>query len=336
VEAEEERAVEAMRTEFIQTRVGRPLDVQKGWEHELPGLRPFPRIKREALRKLLESDNNRSRLFEQLGPVVVTDALVGPDKWGPLDPACRDGHVTFGHQVLKFLRVLTQKSSPADLKRIDEIAWAAHNKSFDDLLETLGGSSPVPEYQAYLTSLQNMALVQGGGPRFPDLEREIERYVRMPLSAHDVPLATLCPGNMQQWTPASLLDFDSGFPSRSARVFWGPKGSQPYPLHTNEKVASGPIMKFVASGRQEVAIFPRSEAGKLLPLFAADATNPRPTAVFRVDALGSPDDAAHYGDFANARGWKDEVKAGELLIFMGRFMHQFKNPVESFSLIYLA
>jgi hypothetical protein len=340
VEAEEDGAAEAMRLQLLQTRVERQQLANKDDKENKvsPGLiRPIPHITRAAFRELLQTDSNLTRLFIQQGPIIVTDPVVGPDEWDPTHSACRDGRVTFGHQVLHFLRQLTRKASPEQLRRLDLIAQANHNKTFAGLLETLGGTSSVPEFQAYVAGRSSPAFDQVvlGGPSYPNLEKEIERYVRMPLSAHDVPLTTLCPERLGQWTPASLLEYESGFKASSARVFWGPRGSQPYPMHTNEDVASGPIMKFVSHGRQEVAIFNRTEAGKLMPLLKSDAQDPHPTAVFRVDALSPPEEAAHFGDFAHARGWRDELKAGEVLVFMGRFLHQFQNPVQSFSLIFL-
>merc|ERR1719409_930366 len=96
-------------------------------------------------------------------------------------------------------------------------------------------------------------------PRSPDLVKEVAHYVGMPMYCHDVPVSEFCPAMQSVWTPSSLFGINASEFQLSGTAFWGPAGSQAYPLHTNDAGASGPLLKVVTQGRQEVAIFPRGE-----------------------------------------------------------------------------
>merc|ERR1719378_1761809 len=99
-------------------------------------------------------------------------------------------------------------------------------------------------------------------------------------------------------------------------------------MHVNDAPGAGPLVKAVLAGTQRVALFPPREAGKLAPLnpdSVPDDGPPSPSSIFQVDALGLAEDLGHFGRAADARGWRDEVRAGEALLFLGDHPHQFRN-----------
>jgi hypothetical protein len=206
-------------------------------------------------------------------------------------------------------------------------------------MQLLGRQLSLADYAQYLDwqEASNSIGDEARTPRSPEFAQEVERYVARPLYVHDVPVQVFCPDKAHEWTAANILGAnDSLFPVKRSHVFWGPRGSQAYPLHANDVQGAGPILKYVASGRQEVAIFPRSQAANLRPFDAADAENPKPAAMFRADALEIEEHAAQSGDYIHAKGFRDEVNAGEILAFMGNDLHEFRNPVAAFSIVFSA
>jgi len=304
---------------------------------ESAGLAPIRRVSQSEFKDLLGASSLKDFLLSQGEPLILT-GFRAPD-WNPRDPACSDGSVFLGVYSTDFYSAFAASAPPHERRRLKAIAQDAHGMSLTQTLKMMARPMANAVYGSWLSSLRGKVWPgeKYSYPHRPDMNREVEYYIAKPMLAHDMPLDSFCPSKVDEWSVKALLGGNSGIPDGGANVFWGPNGSASYPLHVNDIPGQGPILKTVLTGSQHVAIFPPSEAHKLSPLNLADAI---PTvqnhfqAQFQANALGPLEDLANFGEALEAKGWRDELRTGEALLFLGTYPHQFENSEEAFSLAY--
>eukprot|EP00928_Gymnodinium_smaydae_P031355 TRINITY_DN23033_c0_g3_i1.p1 TRINITY_DN23033_c0_g3~~TRINITY_DN23033_c0_g3_i1.p1 ORF type:complete len:589 (-),score=142.57 TRINITY_DN23033_c0_g3_i1:64-1830(-) len=177
---------------------------------------------------------------------------------------------------------------------------------------------------------------------FPHFFAKLEDVFARPLYSHDFPTLALrepfIDSLKRRMRQMRLDDFIRGEGSKcvdlapnsevscAPSLFWGGPRTHAYPLHRN--VHENDIAKFQIKGRTRVALFHPSEADRLYPLRISQWK----FQVYMSNAFAKwPCD--EYPFFSGAQGVLDVLNEGDILLFSGRWIHDFENLEEAMSVI---